>query len=191
MSLLLSQVGAPPVVSVTNAITVRPVTPTDAGTIEIRGLIRTGLVVAAAAVVAFVPQITRPAQLDQGEQLRACISTGYVVTVAAPTVTPATRIAPVQLADPETTPGHISTGYVVAVAAATPTPAIRIIPATLTPSEPLSGRISTGFSIAVGYSVAAVIPPVTPIFNGGGIVYEIRKRPLDDDDIAIILTLIG
>ena len=114
MSLLLSQVGPPPVAPIITPDRTYPkLAPTDSGTIEIRGLIRTGLVVTVAAVVvSFVPFL-RPAQLDQPATPQGRISTGYSVTTAPPTPTPALRLTPATLTDTATLSGRIWTGYVV------------------------------------------------------------------------------
>jgi hypothetical protein len=185
MSLLLTQVGAPPAVQV-YAIQFRspwfdwtPDAPPARFTV--------GYQITQVAPTVVWAQTVRPAWFDDPAPLQGRITTGYAVTTTVAPVIFAGRIVPALFPVELLPTGKIATGYIPPAPPVVPTLGWRITPAWQPDPLPPVGRISTG------YVVAAVIPPVTPTNTGGrGHPLFTQRRPInDDDDIALILALIG
>ena len=140
MSLLLSQVGAPPVVPVTFAGRLRAAD-TDSGQVEIRGLVRVGFAVAA-AIVAVTPAIrVAPARLEQPVDLTGRVTAAQQVTATVAPATPSVRIVG-RLDDVPSLTGRITSAFQVAATVTAATPAVRVTSPLSDLPPALAGRIA-------------------------------------------------
>ena len=182
MSLLLTQVGAPPTAQVYSIQFRTPWFDWTPDTPPAR--LYTGFQVTQVAPTVTWAQTVRPYLFDDPAPIQGRISTGYNVTTTVAPVIFAGRIVPAQFPDVLLPSGKIATGYIPPAPLVVPPIGWRISPAWQPEPTVPTGRITTG------YVVATVTPPVTPD-PGGWLMPQVpSRRPVyDPDEEAIALAI--